>query len=42
VPPTRPEDEAPEPDEVVPLPPDDSGADDRSDAEREASEFGGE
>lgn len=42
MPPTRPDDDGPEPDEAASLPPTDTGADDRTDAEREAAEFGGE
>jgi hypothetical protein len=46
MPPTPPEDERPDPEDAGPedsaLPPTDTGADDRSEAQREATEFGGE
>lgn len=41
MPPTPPDEERPDPEEVE-LPPADTGADDRSEAQREATEFGGE
>jgi hypothetical protein len=43
MPPTSPDDDHPQPaEEREPHPPTDSGEDERSAAEREASEFGGE